>query len=149
MPFVRLPAQYMGSGPYMFDIGLEIYALFKRHLFKSYSSELDSLDTVLRVDAENPSLAQWHESGLKRLRLSRKYRYVTVDVCFQNFEYVGVSREDMRKLMLERIWEGIELCVARIKKDKVDFKDEEFRVDLLAARFEIEAKWCLGQPGSP
>jgi hypothetical protein len=141
--FVSIGAQFNGSGPYMIEIRRHILDSFIHHLSKPYSSELDDIGLVLRVDGPEPKWGQWHESGPKRLRLTRKHRYITIDICFQSFEYMDVSKPDMQKLMLDRIWEGIDLCVARIKKEKIDFKEEEFRIDLMAARFEIEAKWNL------
>jgi hypothetical protein len=124
----------------MHDIHRQIGVSLDGHLSKHYSSELDKIGLVLRVDGIEPPSTQWHESGPKRLRLARKRRYITVDICFQNFDYLGVSRQDVQKLMLDRVWQGIELCVARIKKEKIDFKEDEFRIDLMAAKFEIEAK---------
>jgi hypothetical protein len=139
--FVKLPA-IIGLGANDGGNALqEVKQALWNHTNNIYLSELDCMHILLLFHG-------WHsqnqQSGVDTLRLALKYRYVSAKAHFALSETKGLALPSVRQLLLHRTWEGIEMCVGRIKKAKLDFNEKEFRIDLMAARFEIEAKWRVG-----
>jgi len=114
--------------------------ILAKHVSKAYCTEVTDIGLILRIDGQFTS---WGESGLRRLRLAKKKKYITVDICFAKEDTWRLDFQDLRLLLFARVKEAIALCCDRMTKERLDFRRSEFEADLKAAIEEIEGLWEL------
>ena len=98
---------------------VELQQLLYKHCDKIYCEEIDEIAPILRVDGD---LWYWEFEGCEKLRLSKKYRYITIDVGMTRSRWEGINGLDIRNYLLENLKEALELMVIRLKKRKIHGK---------------------------
>ncbi|MFD1030793.1 hypothetical protein ACFQ1X_05050 [Metaplanococcus flavidus] len=75
---------------------------------------MDEFDLALRVDGD---LWYFNFEGCEKLRLSKKYRYITIDIGMPRSKWEGVTPIEIRKFLIDHAREALELMINRLKKE--------------------------------
>lgn len=75
----------------------ELRKLNYRFCDKIYCEEIDEIAPILRVDGD---LAYWGFEGCEKLRLSKKYRYITIDVGMPRSRWEGINAKVLEFILL-------------------------------------------------
>jgi hypothetical protein len=73
---------------------IELRRLLKKYCNKQYTNELDEIAPILRVDGD---LWFFEFEGCEKLRLSKKYRYITIDIGMPRSKWEGVHSNHSRQ----------------------------------------------------
>ncbi|MHB1000352.1 MAG: hypothetical protein ACYC27_14010 [Armatimonadota bacterium] len=94
--------------------------LLRKYCNNKYAPELDEFAPIGRIDGE---FGYWEFEGTQKLRLSKKHRYITIDIGMPKSRWQGVSPIEIRKYLLENLKQALVLIVQRLKKEKYDVDD--------------------------
>ncbi|MFZ0577994.1 MAG: hypothetical protein WAM41_10870 [Psychrobacillus psychrotolerans] len=89
---------------------------------------------ILRVDGE---LWYWEFEGCEKLRLSKKYRYITIDVGMLRSRWEGNNAKDIRNYLIDNLKKALELMVKRLDKEKYKVKENELWNDFAKVEGEF------------
>ncbi len=105
----------------------ELTDLFERYCEQTYCNEIDELAPVLRVDGE-----LWHFDfeGCEKLRLSKKHRYITIDIGVPRSKWENVDSAQFRVYLFTQLRIAFEMMITRLKKEKYKVQEAEFWADL-------------------
>ncbi|WP_018393078.1 hypothetical protein [Bacillus sp. 37MA] len=106
---------------------IELRKRLKNHCNKRYCNEVDEFAPILRVDGTG---WYWEFEGCEKLRLSKKYRYITIDIGMPRSKWEGINAEDIRKYLIGNLKDALVLMIKRLKKEKYTVKDTELWTDL-------------------
>jgi hypothetical protein len=106
---------------------IELRKLLEKYCNKLYCEEVDELAPILRVDGEG---WYWEFEGCEKLRLSKKYRYITVDIGMPRSRWEGIQPADIRKYLFFSLKGALELMIKRLKKEKYLVNDTELWADI-------------------
>ncbi|MBA9025750.1 hypothetical protein [Peribacillus huizhouensis] len=115
----------------------ELRNLLYKYCDNIYCVEMDSIDPVLRVDGE---ISYWEFEGCEKLRLSKKNRYITIDVGMPRSRWEGVDPVDIRKYLINQLRIALELMLKRLKKEKYTVNDTELWADFSKVEEEFLLK---------
>ena len=93
---------------------LELYCNYR------YAPELDEFAPIARIDGD---IGYWEFEGTEKLRLSKKYRYITIDIGMPKHRWQGVPPIEIRKYLLENLKQALKLMVQKLKKEKYEVDD--------------------------
>jgi hypothetical protein len=96
---------------------------------KPYSPDIDQLSFVFRVDGE---LSAWRFEGCERLRLSRKGRYITVDIGVPEARWQVKDELEFRRYLADCVRAGAELMIAKLERERIEFDSRRLRRNLAA-----------------
>jgi len=113
---------------------LELRNLIYRFCDKIYCEEIDEIAPILRVDGD---LAYWGFEGCEKLRLSKKHRYITIDIGMPRSRWEGNNAKDIRSYLIDNLKEALELMVNRIKKEKFKVHDNDLWTDFAKVEGEF------------
>lgn len=116
--------------PHLFELRKLIY----RFCDKIYCEEIDEIAPILRVDGD---LAYWEFEGCEKLRLSKKHRYITIDIGMPRSRWEGNNAKDIRNYLFDNLKEALELMVKRLKKEKFKVDDNELWTDFAKVEGEF------------
>ncbi|MFC6039536.1 hypothetical protein ACFPYN_08875 [Paenisporosarcina macmurdoensis] len=117
-------------GPHLFELRKLIY----RFCDKIYCEEIDEIAPILRVDGD---LAYWEFEGCEKLRLSKKYRYITIDVGMPRSKWEGLNGIEIKNYLIDNLKEALELMVKRLKKEKYKVNENELWTDFAKVEGEF------------
>ncbi|PUB09977.1 hypothetical protein [Paenisporosarcina sp. OV554] len=117
-------------GPHL----MELCKLLYRFCDKIYCEEIDEIAPILRVDGE---LWYWEFEGCEKLRLSKKYRYITIDVGMPRSRWEGINGIDIRNYLIENLKLALELMVKRLKKEKYKVNENGIWTDFAKVEGEF------------
>ncbi|ALC85157.1 hypothetical protein AM499_04505 [Bacillus sp. FJAT-22090] len=117
-------------GPHL----IELRKLLYKFCNKIYCKEIDEIAPILRVDGD---LAYWEFEGCEKLRLSKKYRYITIDVGMPRSRWEGISAKDIRNYLIDNLKKALELMVKRLEKEKYNVKEDELWNDFAKVEGEF------------
>ncbi|WP_141676213.1 hypothetical protein [Pseudobacillus wudalianchiensis] len=106
---------------------MELRKLLEKHCNKHYCKEVDEFAPILRVDGTG---WYWKFEGCEKLRLSKKYRYITIDIGMPRSRWEGANAVDIKKYLFDNLKNALELIVKRLKKEKYVVNDAELWGDL-------------------
>lgn len=89
--------------------------LLRKYCNHKYAPELDEFAPIGRIDGEG---WYWNFEGCEKLRLSKKYRYITVDIGMPRHRWQGVSPIEIRRYLLENLKQALHLFVGKLRKEK-------------------------------
>lgn len=112
----------------------ELKQLLYKHCNKRYCEEIDEMAPILRVDGE---LWYWEFEGCEKLRLSKKYRYITIDVGMLRSRWEGNNAKDIRNYLIDNLKKALELMVKRLDKEKYKVKENELWNDFAKVEGEF------------
>jgi hypothetical protein len=134
---------YISFGTQMGDVNADkavaphlrkLRRLLDKFCNKIYCKEVDEFAPILRVDGD---LWYWEFEGCEKLRLSKKYRYITIDVGMPRSRWEGITAIDIRKYLINQLNNALELMVKRLKKEKYDVNDSELWTDFAKVKEEF------------
>lgn len=99
---------------------IELTRLLRKYCNYKYAPELDEFAPIGRIDGD---IWYWNFEGTQKLRLSRKHRYITVDIGMPKSRWQGVSPIEIRKYLLENLKQALKLFVQRLRKEKYEVDD--------------------------
>ncbi|MHB1457198.1 MAG: hypothetical protein ACYC0V_09820 [Armatimonadota bacterium] len=94
--------------------------LLRKYCSYKYAPELDEFAPIARVDGE---IWHWESEGTQNLRLSKKHRYITVDIGMPRNRWQGVSPIEIRRYLLENFKQALHLFVGKLRKEKYEVDD--------------------------
>ncbi|MHB1457197.1 MAG: hypothetical protein ACYC0V_09815 [Armatimonadota bacterium] len=94
--------------------------LLKLHCNKKYAPELNEFAPIARIDGE---FGHWEFEGTQKLRLSKKHRYITVDIGMPKSRWQGVSPIEIRRYLIENFKQALHLFVGKLRKEKYEVDD--------------------------
>ena len=100
--------------------------LLKLYCNHKYAPELDEFAPIARVDGE---IWHWESEGTQNLRLSKKHRYITVDIGMPKSRWQGVAPIEIRKYLLENFKQALHLFVGKLRKEKYEVDDVRLFAD--------------------
>jgi hypothetical protein len=109
---------------------LALRLLFNQQVRKPYSEEVEELSFVLRVDGE---ISSWQFEGCERLRISRKGRYITVDIGVPEGRWNVIQEADLRVYLATCVREGVELMIAKLHRERITLDERRLRRHVSAA----------------
>lgn len=128
--YITLSAQmgdaksYEAVGPHL----TEMNRLLERYCDKKYCVEVDEFDLALRVDGD---LWYFNFEGCEKLRLSKKYRYVTIDIGMPRSKWEGVLPIKIRGFLINHTKEALVLIINRLKKEAYPVNDTALWEDFM------------------
>ncbi|MFL0366198.1 hypothetical protein ACH0BF_24715 [Pseudobacillus sp. 179-B 2D1 NHS] len=113
---------------------IELRTLLRKYCNNTYCKEVDEFAPVLRVDGDG---WYWEFEGCEKLRLSKKYRYITIDIGMPRSKWENVEPKGIKSYLFIHLKNALDLMTRRLKKEKYivnegdlwsDFKkvEEEF-----------------------
>ncbi|WP_108670431.1 hypothetical protein [Peribacillus acanthi] len=115
----------------------ELVELLDRFCNKRYSSQLDEFAPFLRVDGD---VCSWNFEGCEKLRLSKKHRYITVDIGMPRSKWEGIGEKEIKEYLINNLKEALELIVNRLKKERYPVNDNVLWVDFGKVKEEFLLK---------
>lgn len=97
---------------------------------KIYCKEVDEFAPILRVDGV---LGYWEFEGCEKLRLSKKYRYITIDVGMPRSRWEGITAIDIRKYLINQLNNALEFILSPLeffKRIQLFFSSTIFNIGL-------------------
>lgn len=91
--------------------------LLEKNCVGPYCKDIDEFAFVLRIDGD---IWYWNFSGCEKLRLSKKHKYITVDVGVPKCRWQGRTANEIRTYLADCVRQGLDMMVARLKKDKYE-----------------------------
>ncbi|WP_026695354.1 hypothetical protein [Peribacillus kribbensis] len=104
----------------------ELKQLLYKHCDNIYCKEVKGFAPILRVDGD---IDYWDTEGCERLRLSKRYGYVTIDVYMPRSRWEGIEVIDIRKYLICNLKDALQLMINRLKKEKYVVNDKELWAD--------------------
>lgn len=106
---------------------IELRELLKKYCNKQYCEEVDEFSLILRVDGE---LWFWEFEGCDKLRLSKKHKYITIDIGIPRCRWEDVNSVDIRKYLFINLKGALDRIIKRLKKEKYIVKETELWADV-------------------
>jgi hypothetical protein len=100
--------------------------LLEAYCNKTYCKEVDEFAPILRVDGKS---WYWEFEGCDKLRLSKKDRYITIDVGMPISRWKGIDEINIRKFLVSNLKYALVLIVNRLKREKYIVNDSELWAD--------------------
>jgi hypothetical protein len=115
---------------------IKLRKLLVKYCNETYCKEVDEFAPILRVDGEG---WYWEFEGCEKLRLSKKNRYITIDVGMPISRWKDIGELEIRKYLISNLREALELMVKRLKKEKYTVTESELWADFS----EVEENFLL------
>ncbi len=110
--------------------------MLEKHCLANYCPAIDHISLVLRVSG---SLDDFGPEGIERLRRRRPARYITADIVVPVNRWKGKKESAIKKYLAEKVRSALEMCVARLKKDKETVEGDALFADVDKAIAEFLA----------
>jgi hypothetical protein len=106
---------------------IELRKLFKKYCNEPYSDVIDELAPIARVDG---NIACWSFEGCQKLRLSKKERYITIDIGVPQNRWDGVDPFELRHYLINNVKQAIKLMVEKLEKEKIQVNSKRLFCDI-------------------
>lgn len=116
------------------DIKVDLWKLFCRHCRNSFCPSITHYALVLRVDGE---FQKFGAETIDHIRHSRRDRYVGADIVVPEAMWADKSRNELRDYLAKRVREALQMCVARLRKNKEVVDETRFFAEVDAAILEF------------
>ena len=121
---------------------IELRKLLKEFCNSAYASEINEFAPIARIDGD---IWSWNFEGCQKLRLSKKDKYITVDIGMPKREWDGVADLGIRTYLLENLKRALIIMVNKLKKEKYLVSDQKLFDDFS----KIEKMFLGDQGGRP
>lgn len=115
----------------------QLKQLLYKYCDNIYCKDVDEIAPILRVDGEG---WYWDFEGCEKLRLSKKYRYITIDVGMPRLRWEGIDAKEIRKYLISNLKDALQLMINRLKKEKYVVNDKELWADFSKVEEEFLLK---------
>ncbi len=97
------------------DLKIDLWKLFLHHCKHSYCSSIDHYALALRVGGE---FQEFGDERVGSVRRSKADRCISADIKIPQSVWRVKAANELRDYLAARIRSALELCVARLRKDK-------------------------------
>jgi hypothetical protein len=94
---------------------VHLYHMLLKHCTASYCPTIDHFALVLRCSS---SADEFGPEAIERIRRRRPARYITADIIVPLARSVDKTEKQIKEYLAARVRLALEMCVARLKKDK-------------------------------
>lgn len=105
--------------------------LLQSHCRGPYSSEVDELSLVIRVDGD---IWHWEKEGCDRMRRSKKERYITIDIYVPRNRWEGVDGIEIRNYLAACVEDAFRRMIGKLQRDEVPVNGQALMDDFDIAR---------------
>jgi hypothetical protein len=109
-------------GPHL----LLLKKLIRKFCRYRYMNEVDRFAPILRVDGD---IWHWNLEGCYKLRLMRKYGYITMDIYMPRSKWQGATTPDIRTFLITNMKQALQLMVNKLKKEHIDVNEKRLFED--------------------
>lgn len=113
---------------------VHLYKMLAKHCTRTYSPAIDQFSLVLRVSGK---FGDFGPEAIERIRRRRPARYITADIVVPVRRWKGKTEGELKKYLAAKVRSGLELLVARLKKDKEEIDAVAFFADVDAGIAEF------------
>ena len=111
------------------------------HCRSRYSSEVLGIALAVRVDGE---LKQYDFEGVDSIRRNKKNKYIGADIGVPSARWKQLSGDEFDQYLFSSVKAAIEMCVRKLKKDRVDIDERRLYSDLS----KVEARFLAARTGT-
>src|SRR4051794_36952580 len=97
------------------DMKVRLWQSLLKHCRATYCPTVDHFALVLRIDG---AFQKFGEESIKRIRRTRRDRTIGADIVIPEIVWRNKTRRELGDYLVRRVREALELCVARLQKDK-------------------------------
>lgn len=127
MTEISIGQQSGGPGdPFMWP-KVHLYHMLEKHCRANYCPAIDHFALVLRVSG---SLDDFGPEVIERIKRRRPARYITADIVVPVECWKGKRETTIKEYLGEKVRSALEMCVARLKKDKETVDAESLFADV-------------------
>lgn len=112
---------------------IELRRLLKIYCNNNYSKEIKEFAPIARIDGD---IWSWNFEGCQKMRLSRKEKYITVDVGVPRQRWENKSETEIKVYLFNGLREAVNLMLIKLKKEKIHVEEENLLNDLLVVERE-------------
>ena len=105
------------------DIKVALWRLFIRHCRSTYCSGIAHYALVLRVDGE---FQHFGSESIGHIQRNKRDRFIAADIVVPDAVWRGKSPNQLRDYLAKRVREALQMCVARLRKDKEVVDESSF-----------------------
>ena len=113
---------------------VHLYFMLKKHCKANYCPAIKEFALVLRCSSP---AEEFGPEGIERIRRRRPARYITADIVVHVERSVDKTEQQIKEYLAAQVRRALEICVARLKKDKEEVDDEALFADVDAAIAEF------------
>ncbi|OAI54312.1 hypothetical protein AYO44_15165 [Planctomycetaceae bacterium SCGC AG-212-F19] len=133
MTVISIGQQSGGGDPLKWP-KVHLAMMFEKHCTRTYCPAIAEFALVLRVSG---TFDDFGPEAIERLRRQRSARVITVDMVVPIPRWQGKKEAELKRYLAKRVREALEVCVARLKKDKEAVKEAALFADVDAAIAEF------------
>ena len=97
------------------DIKVDLWRLFVHHCHSTYCQSIAHYALVLKIDGE---ILQFGAESIQKIRFSKRDRFIGADIVVPEIVWRDMRRNEWRDYLARRVRETLQICVARLRKDK-------------------------------
>ncbi len=97
------------------DIKVDLWRLFIQHCHSTYCPSIAHYALVIKIDGE---ILQFGAESIQKIRFSKRDRFIGADISVPEIVWRDMTRNEWRDYLASRVRETLQMCVARLLKDK-------------------------------
>ncbi|ODG93364.1 MULTISPECIES: hypothetical protein [Bacillaceae] len=105
---------------------IQLRKLLVQHCNKIYCKEIDEIAPILRVDG---MYSDFNFEGYEKLRLSKKFRYITIDVGMPQSKWENKTDTEIKEYLIVNLKSALEAMVKCLKKEKYGLNETDLWED--------------------
>jgi len=98
------------------DIKVDLWRLFASHCHSTYCPGIAHYALALKIDGE---FLQFGAESIQKIRFSKRDRFIGADIIVPEIVWRGMTPNKCRDYLARRVREALQMCVARLRKDKL------------------------------
>jgi hypothetical protein len=122
---------------------VHLYHMFLRHCTATYCPAIKEF--ALLLNCSSPA-EEFGPERIDRVRRRRSAKYITADIVVPVARSVDKTERQIKKYLAAQVRRALEMCVARLKKDKEEVDEAAFFADVDAAIAEFLSTPTPHQP---
>ena len=96
--------------------------LLDQYCNRPYCRDVDQIVVAFRVDGD---LWSFEFEGCEKLRLSKKNRYISIDVGMPRAKWENIEKKIIKTYVISNLRKALELSINRLKKEKYVVDEEK------------------------
>jgi hypothetical protein len=116
------------AGVAVWDVLTKLSEALKLLNRKKYSSQIGGFRFYLMISGEITNFKE--PSGCVGVRLMKKDKYVKMEIVLGKEIWKGADQKEIKKRLADFILQALEMAIAKMKKQKIDVKEDELIDDV-------------------
>jgi hypothetical protein len=116
------------AGVAVWDVLTKLSEALKLLNRKKYSSQIGGFRFYLMISGEITNFKE--PSGCVGVRLMKKDKYVKMEIVLGKEIWKGADQKEIKKRLADFILQALEMAIAKMKKQKIDVKEDELINDV-------------------